>query len=536
MLDLDSSPICTKEQFQTVEQNKSQRDKFSLMTDKQIGYCRLECELLAKHVTNFRDIIITGEEHYLSETGVPLRICVSQPYGPGASVEAAFDSLGIPKRPRPNKNKYKITRVWKLTNTEALLPRAVINMAMSAYYGGRFEISRVGHSPGAHHEYDITSAYPANMAGLPCPIHTQWEFTLQRPKLGQLYVGMIEFSHPKDTLWCGFPWRSMQHADILFPMRGRGVYWSDEIEAAEKYVGAKVKWLGGWVSIPCDQGCDAAAHVPRLFRMPKEQDDKIKGSGIWAKLELNSEYGKRAQSIGGAAYRNPIFAGLITARTGAILLQAISLAPNAVMMVATDAVYMTRRINEIELGEGIGLKLGKQLGQWEYTPHGSMFILQPGLYWFPGDDKDAVEKQKESPLKSRGVKKATLKRYQSKIKQTWDTFDLPLLLQLGWINTFPEAYISAPTFIGISLAVTRSRRLPSDKPLTKVGYWQPECDCNDKVCIHEQNGIDCDRRLISFEWNNKGYHGMPYAWINADGNAEQYVDISPMLNRRTDNC
>jgi hypothetical protein len=43
-----------------------------------------------------------------------------------------------------------------------------------------------------------------------------------------------------------------------------------------------------------------------------------------------------------------------------------------------------------------------------------MFIVMPGVYWFPGED---------GASKTRGIHKSVLERYKPKTKAAWDAFD-----------------------------------------------------------------------------------------------------------------
>src|SRR5205814_451985 len=59
-----------------------------------------------------------------------------------------------------------------------------------AYYGGRFEVSRIGFIPGPLYEYDLRSAYPAAMLQMPCSLDTRWRHNRSHrlPKNGELYL------------------------------------------------------------------------------------------------------------------------------------------------------------------------------------------------------------------------------------------------------------------------------------------------------------------------------------------------------------
>src|SRR5205823_4313064 len=75
------------------------------------------------------------------------------------------------------------------------------------------------------------------------------------------------------------------------------------------------------------------------------------------KLGLNSIYGKLAQGLGykGKAppYQSYLWAGMITAGTRAQILNLATLAPEGLVMVATDGIFFDREI-PVEVTGGLG--------------------------------------------------------------------------------------------------------------------------------------------------------------------------------------
>ena len=364
-----------------IEKNKAERKNVYLMDAETQEYCELECLLLAKLMTQFRDTVVTAEDRFHAQTGREIRLWSSKPYGAGSIAAEMFKSMGVPRRPRPDQH----PSVPKASEYP-LRERAFNNICAIAYYGGRFEISRTGHIPGPIYEYDIHSAYPAAMADLPCPWHSEWVFSPERPARRTLYVGLIDFEHRPDGRWCAFPWRDKK-GNISFPIRGRGAYWSCEIEVAEQLFGANITWLGGWQAAVQRCDCRPFDFIPFMYEFRKTLEKEKKGSGIAFKLGLNSAYGKTCQGIGSAPYRDMVSAGLITAITRTRLLEAIALDPEAIVMCATDGIYSLRPLP---------LPITDALGDWECKEHGSMFIVMPGVYWFP---------EEEGMSKTRGVSK-----------------------------------------------------------------------------------------------------------------------------------
>jgi hypothetical protein len=181
-------------------------------------YCDTECRLLAKMVEKFRTMCLECEKIILEKTGRPIKLWdVRAPEGAGRLAARMHETAGTPQRLRCRWDRNTRKAVLSARQGVTYLPKrdpefaAMINWA---YYGGRFEISRVGlikastSEPGLKiYNYDLNSAYPAGMLHLPCPICTTWhELPIgERPPRGSLYLAEIVFDHPKTAICCAFP-------------------------------------------------------------------------------------------------------------------------------------------------------------------------------------------------------------------------------------------------------------------------------------------------------------------------------------------
>ena len=189
-----------------IAKNKKLRDEFSELTGEIIEYCELECRLLSTLVTALREVCIAAG------------IVPKQWSGAGWLAAALLDKNGVPKRPltaketaaRGEKKPGKHAKPACLRRPER--DREFEIAANLAYYGGRFEVSRHGFIPRPVYQYDLHSAYAAQMPKLPCPLHTEWEHrphARHLPKDG-LYLAKITFVHPPDNRWCGLPFRGVR--------------------------------------------------------------------------------------------------------------------------------------------------------------------------------------------------------------------------------------------------------------------------------------------------------------------------------------
>ena len=332
--------------------------------------------------------------------------------------------------------------------------------ASGAFYGGRFEVSRIGHIPGPVWEFDLNSAYPDATPKLPCSLHTRWVHrpnARRLPKTGTTYLAKIAFDHRLFVRWCGLPFRRKQR--LYWPYQGTGWYWSCEIEAAQRWLFVEVSVLDLWVAEPtCD--CRQYDWVPPLYEQRKQLGSNTRGYPL--KLGLNSLYGKLAQQTGRAPYHDEVAAGLITATTRARLIEAVGHNPAAVVMVATDGVYST---------EPLLLDIGDGLGQWEQKIWPDLFIMKPGIYWSPTKLAQAAEAGPaelaeliKTTMKSRGAPRSAIGDAAPQIVRVFDDWFVKLrraddlAATLANRKSIPKVAVTVPdVFHGCPLALARGK-------------------------------------------------------------------------------
>lgn len=429
---LKSWEIATPAELERIAAGKERRSEFVTMTEIERAYCASECVLLAKLMETFR------------ETCRDAGILPQNWRGAGTLAAALHRQHETPRR-------------------RDLSPRkeGLADMAINAYYGGRFEVMHIGHIPGPVYEYDICSAYPAAMLDLPCPLHTTWRRFRHEPPHPdrQLFVAAVDFTHDPDAPLCCFPFR--RQGRLFWPRIGSGTYWSPEIMAADR-MGAGITLRGGWYAVrKCK--CHPYDWVRELYAYRQQIGKGAKGYPI--KLGLNSLYGKFAQRQGEAPYRDMIAAGLITAITRAKLLNACHGRENAIVMLATDAVFSR---------EPLQLDFGTGLGQWEADERkGGLFIVMPGVYWEPGSDRLP---------KTRGIPRSQIIARRNDFETLWNDW-----ARGDGSDDYPAIEVGLTTFYGHRLALARG------KPWL-AGMW-----------------ADVNKR-ISFDWSGKrAADGMPVA-------------------------
>lgn len=387
--------IGTKAQRRLVALGKRSRGSFTDMTETEIEYNRIECVLLSTLADEFRDAC-RGASEALAATGETVNLVPKQWQGPGRMAVKMLQTAGNTKSQDLN------------------LPLDMLPTANAAYYGGRFEAPSIGQIDGPVYEYDRNSAYPYAMLTLPCllPDHGEWRQHSKRPAAApkSVWVGPVHFVGREGDHVYGLPVRDAKMGTVYFPREANGIYWSTEIEAAER-LGTTVTVTGPvWEYRQfCD--CQPFKWIPEVYKLRFSLGKKLV---MVIKLGLNSLYGKQAQSIGEPPYANPVYAGLITAHMRAGLLDCAAQIENQtdILMFATDAVFTTKPMTL----PGHDRKPGevKKLGDWDAgdSPFDAMFTIQPGMYLLAG----------ELP-KTRGIPRARFTEYRQDFYDAWSVVE-----------------------------------------------------------------------------------------------------------------
>lgn len=393
-----------------IAEGKKERNDFGAVTEHEREYNILEIKMLERLMEKFRDLCSS------------LDMRPSKWQGPGNLVTSVFKRVKLPG----NKD------IALFDSMPGLM-----QMANSAYYGGRFEVSTFGQIEGPVFQYDINSAYANTYRDLPCLIHGEWrrirEGAFGTP--GALTLLDVTFDHSgRGFHWGTLPIRTRK-GSLIFPERGRGRYWSKETDVARKY-GVKLISHGGWEYVnKC--GCQWFDFVYDLYDERIRLGKDVQGYPI--KIVLASLYGKLAQSVGCAPYSNPIWAGLIVSTVRSQLIDAALRPGNGgrdVLMLATDGLFCT---------ETRDLPTGGKLGEWELTEHTDMFIVQSGVYFLPS----SAERPKSKFTKTRGIPQSKVIAHEKDFRAVWSDY-----MAGGKLR---PVKVSLRNFIGLRLALARNR-------------------------------------------------------------------------------
>lgn len=295
-----------------------------------------------------------------------------------AQLQAAHEAAGLKLRSwhGPGSSASVLLKRLRIDDRRGTIPSEVQDVASRAFFGGRFEQSRLG-SVRAVIGYDIVSAYPYQAYQLPCLEHGRWEHVTRERDLARVEQACVRYelrdvgAEPWGPLPCRMP-----NGTILFPRKGsRGWVWLDEWRAArEGWMG--VRWGGEAWALRTDCDCQPFEPLADLFRQRLALGKSGKGRVL--KLALNSVYGKLAQTVGSPRFASRVWSGMITSGTRAQLLRLLCLHRDRrhVIALATDGLYSTERLKlpAAPLGE-------LSLGSWEAEPHGTMVFVRPGIYW-----------------------------------------------------------------------------------------------------------------------------------------------------------
>lgn len=354
----------TDKQKIVLEQGKKLRAKgFKTMSKNQIiEYNRTECEIAEKIADKLRDILINTNMEY---EGKKFNLYPQRFYGSGAIAKKILKNL----------------QFEQYAEFENSLPDKVKEFITMSYYGGRFEVFKIGTFQNIY-KYDINSAYPHAMRLLKVPK----EFKIKSYKKTVLnhfpfvdkniYLIEYDFTQAKKELFGILPHRR-KDGYVLFPKRGKGYFFG--IEA--KYLNEICKITVGKFYVTKE--LEVSFHDKLLFpagfieeiynqRQLLKQKDDI--SEIAYKLLINSLYGKLAQQTGFKQFTNVYTASFITAHCRSQILKVIfeNKVFTDIIQISTDGIFVQKELKNIDEGN--------KLGDWKKDFYKEAQILGSGLY------------------------------------------------------------------------------------------------------------------------------------------------------------
>lgn len=398
-----------KNALENMREMKDKRSNFDQLNDDDIKrYCFEECLFMARLARKLIDSHI--------KAGIPLK----HYFGAGSSAEAMMSVMHVKEH----------VKEGRLRNPP---PDSVEYAQRCAFFGGRFELGRIGPIRSQVYTYDISSAYPYQLTFLPCLIHGQWEHTTDPNRISHVRAALIRYTLEEPTVkltWGPFPFR-LKNGSIAFPeTSGGGWVWHNEYLAAIRLFN-NVVFHEAWL-YHCECDCQPFQDIPKYYAYRIQVGKE--GPGIVIKLGINSNYGKTAQTIGGepGEFQSWIWAGLITSGCRAQVLEAMALHKDLdnMLMVATDGIATLEPLilpipidtgtgwlpcpapDEKELTESPniyqqtnqGWTTNKPLGGWEEKIVSTgMFLARPGIYFPLEPTKGDIKR-----IRARGLGRAAV--------------------------------------------------------------------------------------------------------------------------------
>jgi DNA polymerase type B, organellar and viral len=320
-------------------EGKSDRGTFEIKELERIEqYCKEECVKLVE--------LMSMLDKACAEAGIKPRSWI----GAGSLAAALLTSRGV---------KDHIVSDLELAND--------LEPVLGSYYGGRVEMLKQGQFHRIE-GYDIISAYPSGaikLISLEAGNLIEIPVSMNLPQHGIAFVSWDE----KDGRRKAMPFPVRKKGSIFYPRKGRGWYHCVEVSAAIR-LGYRIKVL----RVFCLQQKREQlpfGWIPEVFQTRRKFKDEGRAAEKVLKLALNSVYGKLAQGVGKGQFRSYFWAGEITARTRARMLEMLVYSIDPIAC-CTDGLYA----QSASLDTHIGTTLG-DLEQADYTDFES---FQPGVY------------------------------------------------------------------------------------------------------------------------------------------------------------
>jgi hypothetical protein len=324
--------------------------------------------------------------------------------------------------------------------------------AHHAFFGGRIELPQQGKHNDGLFAYDVTSAYPAEMASLPAmalPIYEdeyqtkvkgwkkgKWSYLPGKKvdraaieRMSAYSIIELKFDFPSKVLnsvgracdvpFFPLPYRTgkdsiLGEGAILFPSRGWGRYYRAEALAAYEWLDKMCGYVlpahrAQMISIECAYRFDPPRDkngelvYPYAFLMDYYEERRRIAKGAEAKgeydvkekvikLGINSVYGKMAQGVGGTKGRAPRSSNPWVA--GAITAGTRAKLLRAASKAPWDVVFFAT--DGLHSLEDLGVESPtKTLGGWEKSTIEAGIWAQPGVYAFSsvGERQDQAHRK-----------------------------------------------------------------------------------------------------------------------------------------------
>jgi hypothetical protein len=400
--------VATSAELEFVDRMKKRRGLFrDDEREAMRRYNLLECRLLSSMVEK----IISAHEE-IRTPSLPKGLKLTRYDGPGSTVTALFKAWGLSEMFKALKKKGE------------RYSKELSSAIASAFFGGRFEHAMIGRILRGY-QYDLHSAYPAEITLLPCMLHGKWTRVLREQSI-RGRTALVSYRLNADHRvhkWGPFPFRE-KDGSICFPVvSGGGYVWGPEYFAA--------KATGFWPGIEFREAfvfsrtCDCPPPFRRIAELYLRRDEvgKESGEGQALKLGMNSSYGKMAQSVGAAPFQSWIYAGLITAGTRGRILEILGLSGEENLLgVATDGVLLRAPVTPPTAPVTGAEHAKKPLGGWGEEEVANVFLVRPGIVIEAGTlaRRAEGEGEEKKSMRARGIGRDVLEKHGGTVTELWE--------------------------------------------------------------------------------------------------------------------
>lgn len=368
----------TNQEKNILEKGKKLRGKnFKNMTLAQIiEYNKTECIIAEKVAYKLRNILINAVIEF---EGKSFNLLPKRFYGSGAIAKEILTNLGFEEHAKKEKE----------------LSESIKEYITMSYYGGRFEVFKVGTFKEIY-KYDINSAYPFAMSEIYVPNKFKrivYKDVKKKIDFIDTNIYLVEWNFEKadEKLLGILPFRR-KDGYVIFPKKGKGYYFGKEC----KFLNDLKKITFGSYKVYSElqvtfkkeklfpKGC-----IEYIYEKRIELKNKKDVSQIAYKLAMNSIYGKLAQQSGYRQFTQVYIASLITASCRAQILEVIfknDVIKN-VVQISTDGIFLDNVIKKINIS--------KKLGHWDFEKYEKSQILGSGIY--------SLTNKKETKYALRGI-------------------------------------------------------------------------------------------------------------------------------------
>lgn len=317
---------------------------------------------------------------------------------------------------------------------------------LQAFYAGRAEQFKIGTIENVN-LYDINSAYA--YACLDLPVFTRKPLFCDKwqdsTNIFSIWFVEYDFTSLSDKLYFGYlPFRISGKSNTGYYKKGKGYYYYPEVKFVLDNFPKCIEIKHGFC-LPNQTSAEFTKTINALYNTRKELQAENNPLEKVIKLALSSLYGKFCQHNGRGYYVNYFYAGYVTSKTRAMLLEATKGYEKSTICFLTDAIH-TRDI--------LPLSISNEIGAFKQSNYTQVTYLDNGIY-------QAVKDGEIVKTASKGYRKLDFAKALAELNAQ-QSFDAEQKLFIGHnlhtLNSFTfKDYLSVFTFMKQESALEEKR-------------------------------------------------------------------------------